>query len=181
MYTQYGSIEDIKGRISRLESNQIASFYRQGRRGTRTYAIDQLITMIEKNESLSLEEKIEYEKQVAHKVSPNWGGIGSLNRSLYNIVLAIHNGSGFVNQSKLASVENLKRYGLIYSEYKYVKATQIIPAIEGVSPETEVEVQRTIMVYKLTEFAKSISQSLYNKGQGVINDEVQRLKRLGAI
>jgi len=179
-YNERGTKENFENYIGQLKRGRVADWRGQGEKSTSPATVDFLVMRIEQSD-LSVEEKIRLEEKVQVQMSPSWGGINWLTRSLYNVVLAIKNGSGFVGGTQVASLNSLRKYAVIYSEQKTVRVVQVIPAIEGVAPQSEVVVSKEITVYRLTHYGQRLSQPLYNKGMEIAQNEISKLKAIGVL
>jgi len=172
--------ENLRNSIERLRPTIARSHHERGQRGTSASTVGFLVKRIELS-SLSREEKITLETEIAQAMSPHWGGINWLTRSLYNVVLAVKNGKGFVGGTNLTSMDSLRKYAIIYRTWKTVEIIEQVPAIQGVAPASERIVRREIAVWQLTSYGEQYSQQMYNKGMGIAQAEVSKLKAMGVL
>ena len=138
-------------------------------RGRRKKEVKKLISFIENCERLKVSQKIDLERKVVDGFNSYWGFYTTLRQSLYNLImLKQKEKDGFFREEELASSKTMMEYGILYRSYE----EELLETRYGTR-------KYEFMVYKLTEYGKSIFDKLVERGTELAEREKSRLEKIG--
>jgi len=136
---------------------------------TRKREAKRLISFIENCERLKVSQKIELERKIVDGFNSYWGFYTTLRQSLYNLImLKQKEKDGFFREEELASSKTMMEYGILYRSYE----EELLETRYGTR-------KYEFMVYKLTEYGKSIFDKLVEHGIELAEREKSRLEKIG--
>jgi len=186
------SYEELKEEVSKIkprkfikeEKHPYFNFTEKIYEGTDVGGVQDLVRQIERNEILTVQEKIKLEKEISSRITNSHRGHIAINRGALNILLLVEKGAtSFKKKSKISSLEALRKHALVFNKTFKVKRVEKIDKVEGMlgSRENEIVTYKYVSAISLTEFGKYQANELASTGLEVAKKDVRYLKTLGFI